>query len=216
MRRIKRTICWSWRGDCSLGQLTSTFTGWRRRRAIGSSQKLSSGRRPRERGYSLIANGVRFGTPLAATPYPYGPLFRVLALTDSADRRSRKRVGANRTTAKLWSIPPERMKGQCGACVPLTARSSLSLRDCPSSIAAITCSRVSGRKPMSGFNHAKRALDAKMLAELGELPPFVLHDQPVGEDRTVGTAGARSHPRIRHSSHEARPAQSLRSARLHR
>ena len=33
-----------------------------------------------------------------------------------------------------------------------------------------------GRKPISGFNRAKRALDAKMLAELGELPPFVLHD----------------------------------------
>ena len=33
-----------------------------------------------------------------------------------------------------------------------------------------------GRKPISSFSRAKRALDSKMLAELGELPPYVLHD----------------------------------------
>jgi hypothetical protein len=33
-----------------------------------------------------------------------------------------------------------------------------------------------GAKSISGFNRAKHALDAKMLAELGELAPFVIHD----------------------------------------
>jgi integrase len=119
-----------------------------------------------------------FWTSTAATPYPYGPLFRVLALT--GQRRSEVAEARWREfdlTAKLWSVPPERMKANAAHVVPLTAPVVAILERLPRFDSGdYLFTSTQGRKPISGFNRAKRALDAKMLAELGELPPFVLHD----------------------------------------
>jgi integrase len=80
-------------------------------------------------------------------------------------------------TAKLWSIPPERMKANAAHVVPLTALVVAVLERLPRFDSGdYLFTSTQGRKPITGFNRAKRALDAKMLAELGELPPFVLHD----------------------------------------
>ena len=62
-----------------------------------------------------------FWNATAAMPFPYGPLFRVLALT--GQRRSE--VGEARwrefdLTSKLWTIPAERMKADAPHLVPLS------------------------------------------------------------------------------------------------
>ena len=62
-----------------------------------------------------------FWNATGATPYPYGPLFRVLALT--GQRRSEVAEARWREfdlTVKLWSIPPQRMKSAAAHVVPLT------------------------------------------------------------------------------------------------
>jgi integrase len=120
-----------------------------------------------------------FWNATGATPYPYGPLFRLLALTgqrrsEVAEARWRREFDL---TAKLWSIPPQRMKSAAAHVVPLTAPVIAILEGLPRFDGGdYLFTSTQGRKPISGFNRAKQALDAKMLAELGELPPFVLHD----------------------------------------
>jgi integrase len=119
-----------------------------------------------------------FWNATGAMPYPYGPLFRVLALTG----QRRTEVAEARWceidfAAKLWSIPPQRMKSAAAHVVPLTAPVVAILESLPRFDGGdYLFTSTHGRKPISGFNRAKCALDSKMLAELGELPPFVLHD----------------------------------------
>jgi integrase len=119
-----------------------------------------------------------FWNATAAMLYPYGPLFRVLALT--GQRRSEVAEARWREfdlAAKLWSIPPQRMKSNAAHVVPLTPPVLTILESLPRFDGGdYLFTSTQGRKPISGFNRAKRALDVKMLAELGELPPFVLHD----------------------------------------
>src|SRR6516225_3079218 len=119
-----------------------------------------------------------FWNATAAMLYPYGPLFCVLALT--GQRRSEVAEALWREfdlAAKLWSIPPQRMKSNAAHVVPLTPPVLTILESLPRFDGGdYLFTSTQGRKPISGFNRAKRALDVKMLAELGELPPFVLHD----------------------------------------
>jgi integrase len=119
-----------------------------------------------------------FWNATAALSYPYGPLFRLLALT--GQRRSEVAEARWREfdlTAKLWAIPPQRMKSAAAHVVPLTPPVLAILESLPRFAEGdYLFTSTQGRKPISGFNRAKRALDAKMLVELGELPPFVLHD----------------------------------------
>jgi len=119
-----------------------------------------------------------FWNATGATPYPYGPLFRVLALT--GQRRSEVAEARWREfdlAAKLWTIPPQRMKSAAAHVVPLTASVVAILESLPRFDGGdYLCTSTGGAKPIRGFNRAKHALDAKMLAELGELAPFVIHD----------------------------------------
>src|SRR6516165_8750522 len=66
--------------------------------------------------------------------------------------------------------PPERMKANAAHVVPLTAPVVAILERLPRFDSGdYLFTSTQGRKPISGFNRAKRALDAKMLAELCEL-----------------------------------------------
>jgi integrase len=123
--------------------------------------------------------------------YPFGPLFRLLALT--GQRKSEiaeaqwSEVDLGR---KLLTIPAERMKGNALHVVPLTAEVMAILDALPRyQKGEFLFTTTFGRRPVSGFSKAKTRLDALMLAELknaaverGEalervtLPPFVLHD----------------------------------------
>ena len=119
-----------------------------------------------------------FWNATAAMLYPYGPLFCVLALT--GQRRSEVAEARWREfdlAAKPWSIPRQRMKSNAAHVVPLTPPVLTILESLPRFDGGdYLFTSTQGRKPISGFNRAKRALDVKMLAEFGELPPFVLHD----------------------------------------
>jgi integrase len=119
-----------------------------------------------------------FWRATGSMPYPYGPLFRLLALTgqrksEVADSRWREfDVGK-----KLWVIPALRMKADAPHVVPLSDDVIAILESVPRlNRGDHLFSTTHGAKPVNGFSKAKVILDWKMRAELGELPPFVIHD----------------------------------------
>lgn len=91
---------------------------------------------------------------------------------------------------KLWTIPAERMKGGAAHVVPLTDDVLVILKELPHFKGGdYLFSSTFGKKPVRGFNRAKRALDGHMLRSwraLGRIrgedrrdktiPPFVVHD----------------------------------------
>jgi integrase len=111
--------------------------------------------------------------------YPLGPLFQLLALT--GQRKSEVAVARWREfdlDKKLWTIPPERMKGGAAHVVPLTDDVLTILAALPRfKKGDYLFSTTYGSKPVNGFSKAKAKLDAAMAAELGgEVTPFVIHD----------------------------------------
>jgi integrase len=111
--------------------------------------------------------------------YPYGPLFRMLALT--GQRKSE--VGEARwpefdLAAKLWTIPAERMKADAAHVVPLTDDVIEILTSLPRfNKGDHLFSTDFGVKPVNGFSKGKARLDKAMAAELGRaVEPFVIHD----------------------------------------
>jgi integrase len=110
--------------------------------------------------------------------YPYGPLFRMLALT--GQRKSEVAEARWREfdlEAKLWSIPAARMKADAPHLVPLADHVVAHLASLPRFTKGdCLFSTTFGAKPVNGFSRAKKRLDRLMIEDLGELPPFVLHD----------------------------------------
>jgi integrase len=110
--------------------------------------------------------------------YPYGPLFRLLALT--GQRKSEVAEARWREfdlTKKLWEIPAERMKADAAHAVPLSDEAVRILESLPRFTKGDYLFSASyGLRPVVAFTKCKAALDARMLAELKELPPFVIHD----------------------------------------
>jgi integrase len=111
--------------------------------------------------------------------YPYGQLFRMLALT--GQRRSEvaeARWSEIDLDKKLWIIPAERMKADAAHIVPLTDDVLAVLKSLPRfSKGDCVFSMRSGKKPVNSFSKAKRKLDAIIAKALpGKLSPFVIHD----------------------------------------
>lgn len=118
--------------------------------------------------------------------YPYGPLYRLLALT--ALRRNEAADaswGEFDMSAGVWTIPAERMKGKPGKAaahaVPLTDDILALLSELPRYPGGdYVFSTAAGRSPVTGFSGAKKQLDAAMRAILAEqgkpFEPFKVHD----------------------------------------
>ena len=111
--------------------------------------------------------------------YPYGDLFRLLAIT--GQRKSEVAEARWREfdlSQKLWTIPPERMKGDAAHEVPLTDDAIAILEALPRfNNGDYVFSTTFGAKPVNGFSKAKVNLDRAMAAELGDaVDPFVIHD----------------------------------------
>jgi integrase len=123
-------------------------------------------------------------------PYPYGPLFRILALTGQRKSEvANARWGELDLGRKLWTIPADRMKAEAPHVVPLSDDAVFILESLPRfNKGDHLFSTTFGVKPVNGFSKAKAVLDKAMLAELrkaagndatparNKLDPFVIHD----------------------------------------
>lgn len=163
--------------------------------AINPCQRLKSRDLIGERhARSRILNDVELRAFWRATGrmgYPYGPLYRLLALTSL---RLNSVCGARWSELDLekreWKIPPERMKKIKGGAkpflVPLTDAMIEVLDDLPRFDGGdCLFSNSYGKRPFkpSQFSDPKERLDALMIGELRKLgdgratlPPFVNHD----------------------------------------
>jgi integrase len=110
--------------------------------------------------------------------YPYGLVFQLLALTgqrksEVAEARWREFDLPN----KLWTIPPERMKGGAAHAVPLSDDALALLNALPRFKGDYVFSTTLGKTPVNGFSKAKVRIDAAMAAALGSAPDdWVIHD----------------------------------------
>lgn len=128
-----------------------------------------------------------FWSATAQLGYPFGPLFRMLALTGQ-----RKSEVANARWSEfdlendLWRIPANRMKTDALHVVPLTQKVKNLLASLPRfTNGDFLFSTNFGEAPVSGFSKAKTRLDRLMVQSLLDIEPadrparmesFVLHD----------------------------------------
>jgi integrase len=121
--------------------------------------------------------------------YPYGELFRLLALTGQRKSEvAEARWSEIDLARKLWVIPAERMKADAAHVVPLSDDAVAILKSLPTfKKGDHVFSTTFGVKAVNGFAKAKVRLDKAILAELRgaaeddkrqkvKLEPFVLHD----------------------------------------
>jgi integrase len=123
--------------------------------------------------------------------YPYGPLFRLLALTGQRKSEVAKARWSEIDLAqRLWSIPPERMKAGAAHVVPLPDDAIAILKTLPRfGKGDYVFSTTFGTKPVNGFSKAKERLNAEMLLSWraigrtrgenrreAEIAPWVIHD----------------------------------------
>jgi integrase len=99
--------------------------------------------------------------------YPYGPLFRLLALTGQRKSEvAEARWGEFDLRNKIWTIPPERMKADAAHVVPLTQDAIEILEGLPRfKNGDHLFSTTFGAKPVNGFSKAKARLDELILKE---------------------------------------------------
>jgi integrase len=132
-----------------------------------------------------------FWRATARLGYPYGPLFRILALTGQRKSEvAEARWSEFDLARKLWTIPAERMKADAAHIVPLTDDVLAILKSLPRfKRGDHLFSTDFGHKPINGFSKAKARLDRRMLRtwraiarargedrRKTELEPFVIHD----------------------------------------
>jgi integrase len=108
-----------------------------------------------------------------ATPYPYGPLVKMLILTGQRrDEIAAATWGEIDLDAGLLTIGAERMKANAGHAVPLTPAAVAILEGLPRFAAGdFVFSGQTGAKPFSGFSKAKKRLD-----RASGIAPHSLHD----------------------------------------
>jgi integrase len=78
--------------------------------------------------------------------------------------------------AGTFSLPDSRTKNGVAHLIPLPATAIKILESLPRIKGAGLVFTTNGYKPINGLDRAKRRLDAAMLAELGALPEWTLHD----------------------------------------
>ena len=100
--------------------------------------------------------------------YPFGPLTHLLLITG---QRLNEVAGARWSEIdldkKLWTLPPERMKGNAAHEVPLSSLALELLRSLPRFEADYVLTTTDGGRPISGFSKAKTRLD-ETIAEFRE------------------------------------------------
>jgi integrase len=99
--------------------------------------------------------------------YPYGPLFRLLAITGQRKSEvAEARWSEFDLKGKLWTIPSERMKADAAHVVPLTNEAIEILEGLPRFHSGeFLFSTRFGKRPVNGFSKAKARADELMLKE---------------------------------------------------
>jgi integrase len=102
-----------------------------------------------------------------AMGYPYGPLFRLLALTGQRKSEvAEARWSEFDLNIKLWTIPAERMKADAAHAVPLSDDAIAILKSLPRfHHGDHLFSTTFGKKAVNGFSKAKGRVDELMLVE---------------------------------------------------
>src|SRR5262249_7403722 len=131
-----------------------------------------------------------FWRATARLGYPYGPLFRMLALTGQRKSEVAEARWAEFDLArKLWTIPAARMKADAAHIVPLSDDVLAILKSLPRfKRGDHVFSTTFGETPVNGFSKGKRRLDRRMLRSWRalarargedrrkvEIEPFVIH-----------------------------------------
>jgi len=149
----------------------------------GMAKEIIGAKKPRQRVLS-DAELREIWRATEETPYPFGPFVRMLLVTGQ-----RLREVANATWAEfdldraLWTIPPERMKGDAAHEVPLSPLALEILRSFPKddnrprNPSAYVFSTMAGKAPISGFSKAKILLD-RLLAERRAKAAAAAGDEP--------------------------------------
>jgi integrase len=112
-----------------------------------------------------------------ATPYPFGPFFRLMILTaqrrdEVADMRWSE-IDAGR---ELWTIPGDRAKNGRAHEVPLPSPALDILRSIPRVEDVDLVFTTNGRTPISGFSKAKLRLDRASGVGLADRDEWRVHD----------------------------------------
>jgi integrase len=110
--------------------------------------------------------------------YPFGALYRMLALTGQRKSEAANAVWSEVDFDKaLWIIPAERMKMDAPHIVPLAPDVLALLASLPRFASGEHLfSTTFGKKPVAGFSKAKRRLDALMREQLKKFEPWRIHD----------------------------------------
>ena len=143
-----------------------------------------------------------FWTACDALAWPFGPLFKLLALTG----QRRDEVGKMKWTEldldkSLWTLPRERAKNDTQHVIPLSKPALAILRALPR--VGLYVFSTNGKTPVSGFAKAKERLDALIQAA---------RVKEATEGRTR-PEGGEAHPRLRsprpppHRGHRHGPAR---------
>jgi integrase len=105
--------------------------------------------------------------------YPAAPFVRLLLLTGQRLREVAGMTWAEvDIDAALWTIPPERMKGDAAHEVPLAAASVAILKGLPRWSGPFVFSNTGGSQPISGFSKLKEKVDSA----LPGIAPWRFHD----------------------------------------
>jgi integrase len=113
-----------------------------------------------------------------ATPYPYGSLVRLLALTGA---RLGEFAAANWSETDLdkatLTVPAERAKTKVAHVIPLPPAALAIVRDLPQFTGgAFLFSTTGGQRPISGFSKFRAKFNETLAASGATIPAFVIHD----------------------------------------
>jgi integrase len=112
-----------------------------------------------------------------ATPYPFGPFFKLLILTaQRRDEVAGMRWSEIDEARALWTIPGERAKNGRAHEVPLPAPATDILGSIPRVDGSDLVFTTNGWSPISGFSKAKLRLDSASGVGLTERDEWRVHD----------------------------------------
>ena len=137
-----------------------------------------AGKKPRRKRVLDDAEIRAFWDATEQLNYPFKQLYQILLLTGV---RLREASEARWSEIDLencrWIIPAERFKSDSEHLVPLTPAVMQILNDLPRFKGGdYLFSASNGERPVQGFGRVKDRIDAAMIAELGEVKPWVVHD----------------------------------------